>query len=80
MGADKLEEGLEEKEKELNTLLHEEMILRTKQKELLTRLKREQALGIANIEMDIQECGPGNHAGETLRGIITAMKEEQNIK
>ena len=69
MSVDELKKGLKEKEKELNRLLIE-ICLRIEQKELLARLKREQTLGIAKIEMDIQELGPGNQIGETLKVLL----------
>ena len=75
MSADELQKGLKGKENEVNRLLDEERHLRFEQK-LLTRLEEGQALSIAKIEKDIQELGPENHVGETLRGIITAMKEK----
>ena len=56
-------------------MLDEEKCLRTEQKELLIRLKREQAWHIAKIEIDILELGPGNEVGETTSDFMTAMKE-----
>ena len=79
MIADELEIGLKENEKGLNRLL-DEKYLRIEQQQLLTRLEEEQALNIAKIEKDIQELQPDNQVGETIRGIITAMKDEMKIR
>ena len=43
--------------------------------ELLKSLEEGEALGIAKIEKDIDELGPGTPVVVRLRGIITKMKE-----